>query len=148
MVSVSDLTARLLVAGGYGFDPPLSTNAPASRWTVFVDAFPDTPHLVICCNTNGLNKDSGRLLNGCPVTHPGIQIRVRARDRVTAYAKAKVIYDYLSTVRRVSLTVDTETYRMDNMSVQGEPIYVGTGTDDQRPSFVFDVYVTYTKTGG
>jgi len=88
------------------------------------------------------------LMGGCPVNHPGIQVRVRSQTRPEAYAKAKAVYDYLATVRRESITIDTETYRIDNVSVQAEPIYAGTGTDDQLPSFVFDVYLTYTKTGG
>lgn len=148
MVSPSDLLSRLVVAKGYGFTPPLSKNAPANRYAAFVDAFPDQPAHVVCCNTNGNNRGDERDLNGCPVNHPGVQVRVRAQTREAAYAKAKALYDWMATVRRESLTIDTETYRIDNLSVQGEPIYVGTGMDDTLPSFVFDLFMTYTKTGG
>jgi hypothetical protein len=143
--SPAHLTAQLLVNGGYGFYPPLAKNAPASRYTVFINAFPDTPTNIISCTINGLNRNDGRLLEGTPIVHPGVQVRVRSNDMDDAYDKIKTIWLYASTVKRLALTVLGQSYRVDNLSPTEEPIYLGVGPDDQRPSFAFDLFVTYKK---
>lgn len=148
MKSPEYLTAQLLVNAGYTFDPPLNANAPATRYTQFVNAFPDTPTNIVACSSNGLNTNDGRLMNGTPINHPGIQVRVRSADMDDAYAKIRAIWNYVNTVRRQTVTVLTETYRIDNLSVAGEPYFIGVGPDDQRPSYVFDLKITYKLIGG
>ena len=146
-VSPERLTAQHFVDAGLVWFPPLARNAPASRYTAFVNAFPDTPTNAIGFLNNGLNRPEGRLMDGRPVTHPGVQVRVRSSDMDDAYTMIKSIWDYAITVKRVGVTILTEEYRLDNLSVSGEPIYLGVGPDDQRPSYSFDLYVSYRKIG-
>ena len=146
MKSPEVLTAQLLVNQGYTFYPPLNANAPASRFTQFVNSFPDTPTNIVAVSSNTLNKSDGRLMDGTPINHPGLQVRVRSATMGDASDKIRAIWAYLNTVRRVSLAL-TETYRIDNLSVSGEPYFIGVGPDDQRPSFVFDLKITYRMIG-
>ena len=146
LISPEQLTAQLLATAGYGFFPPLVPNAPASRWTLFINSFPDEPTKIIACSSNGLNRPDGRLMSGTPIYHPGVQVRVRSGDMDDAFSKIKTIFDYVTTVRRLLVTSLTVQYRIDNLSAN-PPIYLGVGLDDQRPSYVFDLYVSYTKIG-
>ena len=146
-VSPERLTAQLLVNGGYSFFPPLAAYAPATRYTQFINSFPDTPENVVAVSQNGLNKREDRLMDGTPINHLGLQVRVRAADMDDAYSKIRTIWNYVNTVHRVSVTILTETYRIDNLSVSGEPYYIGVGPDDQRPSYVFDLHITYKLIG-
>lgn len=147
MKSPEFLTAQLLMDQGLTYIPPLKTNAPATRFTQFINSFPDKPTNIVAVSRNGLNSGDGRLMDGTPINHPGLQVRVRSQNMDDAYAKIKAIWDYVSTVHRVTVTVLTETYRIDNLSVSGEPYYIGVGPDDQRPSYVFDLKITYKLIG-
>ena len=147
MKSPEYLTAQLLISQGLTYAPPLNANAPSSRFTQFINSFPDTPTNIVSVSSNGLNSNEGRLMDGTPINHPGIQVRVRSQNMDDAYTKARAIWAYINTVCRATVTVLTETYKIDNLSVSGEPYYIGVGPDDQRPSYVFDLKITYRLIG-
>jgi hypothetical protein len=143
MLSGQDVVAHYLVSEEFGAFPVLRKSVPG--FTVFVDSLPDTPDNVISVSSNGLSRDNEKMMEGFSAAKPGIQIKVRASDRDTAYNKIQAIYEHLMPLSGVRVTVLTETYRIANFSISGTPAYVGVGIDDQRPSFVFDLYLTYRK---
>ena len=143
MLSAQEVVAHYLVSEEYGAFPIVKKAVPG--FLVFVDALPDTPDGVISVTSNGLARDTEKLMEGQSPAKPGVQIRVRAGHRDQAWAKIEQIYQHLLPLHGVRVTVLTETYRIANFSISGTPSYVGVGKDDQRPSFVFDLFLTYRK---
>lgn len=144
------LTAYFLLDAGLVY---LSADAAkgAGRFAAFVDIFPDAPDSLVSVSSNGVDNDDGRVMDsGERIVHPGVQIRVRAKDPTVAYAKAEEIWLALNAVVRETLLASeinglTGDYRIDNFSTKSRPRFVGVGKDDQRPSYVFDLTVTYRK---
>lgn len=83
--SPADIIRRLLIQAGYGSDPPNLS------WPIYAASEPDLPDSVITVfDTAGV--DHGRMsVTGDRAEHHGFQIRVRARDHLTGYAKARAI---------------------------------------------------------
>ena len=105
----------------------------ATAWPVFVDHMPDAPDNAICIYDT-LGFDDGRIMRtGEKIQHPGFQIRIRAMDRQTAWAKAKEIKDYINTaVLRKGVTVESSDYTIQSVSMVGNIISLGQELDAKR----------------
>lgn len=149
--SPQTLTAHWLKAQSHILIQPPKKNLPATDFYGFIDHFPDSPDSVVSVSGNGIAREDGRIMTGEVISHPGVQIRVRALENTVAYNKAMSLFVVFSDARRVTMLatdfpeVLTSDYYIANFSPQGSPRFVGVGKDDQRPSFVFDLYLTFRK---
>lgn len=84
--SPADITRYLLIDEGLGTLP-----TDSSSWPVFVGVEADTPDNVITVFDTTSRLDGRTHNEGEVAERQGIQVRVRARDHATAYAKAQAI---------------------------------------------------------
>lgn len=121
--SPADIVRRLLVALDLGEDPT-ATSSPA--WSVYVGAEPDKPdNCITLFDTEG--RISGNTqADGEIQEYHGIQIRVRATDYATGYAKARAIAVTLDAeVERDSVTISSDDYCVCSVTRTSDVIGLG-----------------------
>lgn len=101
----------------------LAADVEVNVWPCFISTMPDGPRVADDCicvkDTTGMRN--GRLMDGPNIYHHGVQIRVRCRNYLDGWAKAKAIESTLSAVARDTVVIDDSTYRLDNIS-QTSPV--------------------------
>lgn len=120
----------------------------ASDWASVVSNLPDDDSLpdnsVGFYNTGGILD--GRLMGtGKVVHHPGVMIRVRSDSDPTAYDKADTIYSRLGTIKREQVTIATETYRIESITVTTDIVFIGESENRARTSYTIDMIMSVTK---
>jgi len=115
--SPARILAELLTTGSGSL---LTEAADDVDWPVFVSSEPDTPSdCATIYDTEGIQEI--RKLSGANIVRYGFQIRIRSIDYEEGWAKAHDIASYLETVHAEEVTVDSDTYEIDNVS-QTSPI--------------------------
>lgn len=141
--SPADVVRWLLAGAGLATDP-----ATSSAWPAYADAEPGSPDEVITVRDTtgrdfGFEQPSGDL-----VEHHGIQVRVRARDHATGWAKARslaVAFD--RTLIRQAVTVGPTTYCVHSVSRTSGPLGIGTETGaSKRHLFTLNATVYLVQT--
>lgn len=131
---------------------PYTQKAPSGLFWGFIDAFPDIPDNLVSISGTGIDRGDGRIQEtGEQIVHPALQVRVRSKDHSAAYERATEIHHALSQAKKVTMlatdypNVLTSDYYIANFSAKSTPRFIGLGKDDQRPSFVFDLFLTLRK---
>lgn len=97
----------------------------AGLWPIFHQNLPDQPvNAGVLYDTDGF-ADGRIMASGQKIVHPGIMCHVRAGTPGAAFLKLQTLADYLDTIRRASVEIEGTTYRIDNASRQGSPLYLG-----------------------
>lgn len=99
--SPADVIRYLLIAMGAGIHPDDLVVNSGTQWPIYAGGEPNVPDETITVyDTAG--RDDGRMqYDGERTEHPGIQIRIRARDHQTGYVKA----------RQLAVSLDKEIYQ-------------------------------------
>ncbi len=140
--SCARIVAQFLVDEGVGgFRTNVTRTEP--DWLIAVGVNPDEPADMIAVTDGPVWKDDGRLLaTGEHIVHPGVQIRARSESRDTAYQKLTVVKELLQSVSREQVMIGEKEFRLDNVSPVSHVMYIGNDPGTDRPTFVFNTYVT------
>lgn len=100
----------------------------ALEWPVYLGHMPDSDSLPseIAAIYDPGEQDDGRIMRtGENITHPLVQIKVRALDYAEGYAKAKEAIATLRAVLRESVTIDASNYTVQSVSPRGGVVSLG-----------------------
>jgi hypothetical protein len=136
LVPLSQIVAKVLIAKGVA----TAYNA-GQPWPVYVSKEPAEPDCVVTTydisGTTEPKTGVGRL-DG----HPGIQVRVRANDYATAWAKAAAIALALDSVYSQTVVVGTTSYTVQSVLRLQDPIHLGNEAGTQRVLFTINARIT------
>lgn len=105
--SPADILRRLLIALGYGADPP------STPWPIFAAGEPNAPDEVVTCYDTS-DRGDGRIMNdGERGEHRGVQIRIRSSTHNSGYIKA----------RAIAVAIDEEIYQ-NTVDMGGGSVYL------------------------
>jgi len=103
--SPADIVRRALIALNLGSNPDAAGGPGA--WPVYCDDEPNTPDNIIAVHDTSDGVEGGRVMQGEEIEYPGVQVKVRAKDHPTCYAKASAIGDALQDLVRAQVTMPT-----------------------------------------
>jgi hypothetical protein len=147
MIPAADLIRLILIAEGVG----VSTNTTTSVWPIYVSFLPDLPdNALVVYDTTGVLQ--GRAMgSGEVITKPGIQVRVRASNHPTGYAKAQAVTEVLDAIRKervvIASGVFAGTYVVENVARTADILPMGVegeGTE-RRHNFTINALLTARK---
>jgi len=117
-------------------------SAPSDRdsWPLYVANTPDGVDVETNCGTvyDTAGVLDGKLMNGEVIRHPGAQLRIRSRDFTTGYAKIEKIALALDDVNWDTMTINGDTYQLQNISRATPIIPLGLERGTKR-RFLFTV---------
>lgn len=101
----ADVARWALVAKGAGSDPDDTdpdTGKPVGAWPIYASGEPPSPDNCLTLTDTAARSDGASMTDGEEYLHWGVQIRVRAGDYPTGFAKAEAlrvllnegVYDY------------------------------------------------------
>lgn len=76
----------------------------ATGWSVFYSNEPDTPDNCVTVFDTGADRED-RQMDGTEVVHPTVQVRVRASDYDTGWAKGEAVQTVMQAVRNTAVAV-------------------------------------------
>jgi hypothetical protein len=108
---------------------------------------PDTPdEVVVLYNTRG-KMDGRDMRTGVMMTHPGIMFMVRAADEYAVFAKTNDIKEFIDAVRRNTVDIEDQRYRIDAITRTSDPIALGQETGNTRRLYSLNAIATITALG-
>ena len=116
-------------------------------WPVFISFLPDLPHVILVVYDTAGTED-GRIMDGEKIEHPGIQVSVRSPLYLDGWRKARAIADAFDDQLRTDVVIDSDgTYRIQNISRQGNILPVGVDEEDgqRRHYFTINAVVTFAE---
>lgn len=134
--SPADVLRRVLIAGGYGSDPP------ATPWPIRAHVEVDKPDDVITVqDTAGrisgrTNPDSERQ------EHHGVQVRIRAARVSEGWTKARALAVGLDQLYQESVTIGAASYRLHNVTRTTDVIPLGEEPGTRRWLFTINALVS------
>jgi len=129
MNSPAEVIRQALVNQSLGVMP---STTQGDDWPAFVGHLPQTPDNAFCVYDTSGRRDGRLMSTGENIDHQGWQIRVRAKDHQTAYAKIKAIVDYLSTIWRSEVDIGSSSFMIHAVSKTGTVIAIGQEQDARR----------------
>jgi Bacteriophage minor capsid protein len=139
----AQILRRVLVAQGHGADPP------AGPWPCYCPMEPDQPdNCVTVAGTAG--TDHGRtMIDGERQEFHGVQVRVRASDPLTGYAKARALAVALDGLLRVAVTLGTTPYLLHAVTRTSDVLELGTDAPrSKRHLYTINARFTVRQTIG
>lgn len=135
--SPADIIRRLLIAEGYGVDPP------STPWPIYVAVEPSLPDNVITIQDYGAARMQGRRMHdGRQLMMHSIQVRVRGKDHPTGYPKANAIAVALDEVIYWdSVTIGAQSYCVDTVSRLSDVMAMGREETTTRHIFLINALV-------
>lgn len=115
--SPAQIVRQLLIDLGGGSD--------GGTWPIYATSEPSDPDNVITVYDT-IGQDDGRAqIDGSVFYHYGLQVRVRAIDHPTGWAKAIALRDLLATVYHNLTTVGSNKYEVWAISRLAQPLFIG-----------------------
>ena len=116
-------------------------------WPVYVGALPDgnlTDNDAVGCLDTTPVKDGRVMEDGDNIFHHGIQLILRSLAYNTGYAKIDELKENLETVNRDTVTVDGDTFRLDNVTLSTGIVTLGQEDEGskRRELFTLNFLVT------
>lgn len=138
----ASIIRTLLVTLGLGTEPSAS-----GSWPIFDTSEPDTPDDVITMYDTAGRKQGRVMSNGELQETHGIQIRVRAANSVTGYAKARALAVAIDqSVLRATVTMGASEYLVQAISRTGDVLILGKESPTSRRSvYTINAFVTMWK---
>lgn len=131
---------QYLVSIGLVKMPPVAAGV---IWAAFVGSQPDDSDLCVTLyDSTGLMD--GRYMNpGSTIDHPGIQIRVRALDYMTAYNMIALITNTLDVISNVPITLgDGSKFTIKAVNRRGTILSLGEDKERHRQMFVYNATIS------
>lgn len=139
----SAVIGELLVDCGV-FTDPLDQDV----WPLYAGFMADTPDDCACFyDTQGV-KDGRLMLTGANIFHYGLQLRVRAHSYPDGWEKIQEAAAALEATQHTFVSYETQTYRVDNVSAETPPFFLGheeEGTQ-RRNLFIINYLATLQET--
>lgn len=139
------IVQQYLIDEGIAIDPSVDADA---NWAAFVGVLPDGDKVDHDCmgvfDTSPLRD--GRVMSGDTLYHYGVQVLLRSSDYNAGYAKADAIQTALEAVSRDNITIDSTTYRLDNINPTTGIVTLGQEEGTKRRTvFSLNFLVTLTE---
>jgi len=129
--SPADILRYSLIALGLGADP----TAVSPTWPIYVGAEPNVPDNVITLYDTEGRSDGRMNPTGERAEHHGIQVRVRAINHTTGYAKARAIAVALDeSIVLTTVTISGTTYLIHAVSRTSDVIPLGKDVSTSKRS--------------
>lgn len=112
-------------------------------WPCHIGSMPDSADVSVCLYDTAAMKD-GRLMDGETIDHPGIQVKIRCKDYQVGWRKISAISASLDFLNREEITIDSETYLIENMNRASSIMPMGIAKDDTKRRYLFSVNYTMT----
>ena len=142
-ISPAVLLRDSLVTAGEGTLP-----STAGAWPVFVSILPQDDNEktdALCIYDTTGERDGRYQTTGETITHPGVQVRIRAASYPTGWAKAMAIVAHLDQILRETV----QGYTLHAVTRAGPPLSLGIepdgGSENQR-WYAFSANATLTVT--
>ncbi len=141
--SPASIVRTLLVSLSQGVDPPAT-----SGWTIQDTSEPDQPDDTITVYDTAGRKQGRSQIDGETFEIHGLQIRVRAANSVTGWAKARALAIVVDTsVYRNSVTIGASQYLVQHISRTGDVLSLGKETPNSKRSiFTLNALISVRKT--
>jgi len=131
--SPADVLRTVLIALGLGTSPDAG-----GSWPMFVAEEPNTPDNVITV-FDAVGRQQGRTqFDGEVQEHHGFQVRVRARDHVTGYTRARLIATTMDTTLYQNMAAVGANSYLHSASRNGDVIPLGKEPNTKRKLFIIN----------
>lgn len=122
--SPADIVRHLLIQLGHGENP---TPTATPDWSIYVASEPNSPDAVVTVYDTEGRIDGTSNPDGEAQEYFGVQVRVRAEDHPTGYAKARAIADSMDRdVWRDTATVGGTSYCVQSIARTSSVLALGT----------------------
>lgn len=140
---ISDIVAAVLKSLGLGV-----LRGETGAWPISINSEESSPDNVITVYDTEARPDGRVQPTGEQLSHPAVQIRIRARTQRTAFLKAKdIAYNLDRVVYHTSVTIDGSTYCVQSISRSPSLNYIGKETTStQRDLYTINAYVVAYQT--
>ncbi len=126
--SPADILGQLLIDNGQASDP-----TGTGAWPLSIGLEADIPDNVLTVYDTVGQNDGREMVTGELLSHEGIQLRVRAADKRTGYAKANALRAFLSeTVKRNTVNLDGVSYTVNCAVKIGQVLPIGDDVPNTR----------------
>ena len=114
-------------------------------WPLYDSGMPDGPQVETNCGAiyDLSGALDGRCMNGTVVSHPGVQIHIRSRDKNTGYAKIESIALALDGITSDTFSIGALDYELQNASRSSPIESLGIEPGTKRR---FNFFVNYQLT--
>lgn len=117
-------------------------------WPCYLVSLPEGPGVptdAVCVYDTNPVLDGRLMASGEQIVHPGVQVKVRALDYQTGWAKIREISTAMDALRNASVVIDSiETQVLQNASRISGPLSIG--TDQASPVSAYHFTVNYQLT--
>lgn len=114
-------------------------------WPITYNNMPNLPDNMLTLYDT-LGRMDGRLMqDGKRITHPGILLRVRNLNGNEGFDKAREIAEFFDSVAGDSVTFDSKTYKIHNISRTSDVIPLGQEAGKSRSLFTVNAVVTISE---
>lgn len=139
----AEVIQKWLLDESLGVAPP----GTVGQWPCYVAGMPETGNQALCVyDTTGILQ--GRIQRtGETIETFGIQVRVRAMDYETGYAKAVAINEAFDELLRVEVLFETHFYKIQAVSRKTPIIPLGPESGNKRERFTINYLATIAETG-
>lgn len=132
--SPAQVLAQLLIDGSIGVAvPDVQTTKP--DWAIYTNYLPDSEHesdQILCIfDTAGL-IDGRDQRSKQSIDHPGWQVRVRSLGFQVGWAKISAVSQFLDSVARQSVTVDSSVYTVQGVHRTSPIIPLSPSENDRK----------------
>lgn len=132
---------QAIINAGHAVSPPT-----AADWACYVDYMPDGPEVgdrAVCVYNTTPILDGRIMTTGKHIEHPGWQVKVRAPNHPTGFGKIKDILQFFEGVLRLSVTIGSDSYKIQSISRTSGIVPIGRGKDmQQREHFTINGITT------
>ena len=134
------ILTRFLIAQGELIIP-----GESGTWPVYTGALPDGGNVehnaVVGIDTAGVGD--GRIMNGSPLFHHGVQLMIRSTDYNVGYAKAAALAEELAVANQTAVDVGDDTYVIHAIKQTSSVTSLGQEPESKR-RYLFSVNFTAT----
>lgn len=121
--------------------------ADLTEWPLFYSNLPDKPDNALFLYDSGGIEDGRLMASGEKIFHPTLTLLCRcAKSPSLAFNKIQALALFFDTINRRSagnpITMESTVYRLDNVSRQSSPLYVGEEAGTNRFMYSLNLKLT------
>lgn len=133
--SAAEVVRQLLIDRGVAVAGTYAANTYTGQpWPAFASAEPDEPDECITVYDTTAQSDGRIAFTGEVAEHPGIQIRVRAKDHLTGQVRAELIRTSLAAVYDALVTISSTAFLVRSFYRFGGILAIGKDSPRTRRS--------------
>jgi len=119
-------------------------------WPLYSTSLPDGDNVKanVGCVFDTTGVSDQRSMNGTWPEHPGIQLRIRARNHKTGYQKIEVVAKALDEVAAASITIGSLEFEIQNVRRTSPIVPLGIEEGKRRVNFTVNFLITIRELTG